>query len=503
MQLSKINLLGFVKGKTGSNVQNAGNAALDFRMSFEFLDDYPKEIYADMGDRLIGKSGNSNLYSIKAHPAWASVSKSAAALKGHLVNLALEGNQHHTEIGSIMAINYAREILSSTFGLDRDGVAAEAIAFDVFGYGPISFLLWDSANIEEIAINGGSSRISVYHSRYGFCETNMRFVSDNLAVHAINKLLESAEKELSQETPIIDASVEPGMRIHVQQRPYSSAGLIASIRLSKPERTGLGFLLKKSTLDPEMLAYLWMAIDAKLNIIITGPPSSGKTTLLKAIMETAQQYERVVTIEEEAAELVSHSNFSNAVYLIGKNQKSGQGYGISDQVVNALRLRPDRLIVGELRGSEARDAFFGSNTGVPFIATMHSSGAGSALIARLESKPMSVEHVLVSNLDIAVYISFDQSLNRKIMSISEYKWLSRSEIGVSDGKEFTVSELFENGSITREQLKGSKLITYFAMRNLISVSEAVKSFDKRVKFVKSFVDSQEAEFANYKTKYWD
>ncbi len=473
----------------------------NFPMSFDFIDDYPKSVFSDLGDRLIGKSGSGNMYSIKAHPEWNFGSKNAPAMKGHLVNMVLSEPESYYKIGDPAAISSASRIISERFGLSPDSITSKAVALDTFGYGPISILLEDAKNIEEIVVNGINSRIAIYHTKFGFCNTNMKFVDEDSARHTINKLLEPSDKELASETPIIDSGSEYGLRIHAQQPPYSSSGIIASIRIAKQERAGISFLLRKATLNPELLAYIWMAIEAKLNILITGSPSSGKTTLLKALMEVAPKYERAVIIEEEASELISYSNFSNAVYLVGKNTNANSGYKLQDQVINALRLRPDRLIIGEIRGPEAKDAFFGSNTGVPFIATMHASGSGLSIIARLESKPMNVDHALVSNLDIAIALSFDQSLNRAISSISEYKWLSRAETG-DDAKEFTINELFMGGKPTKEQLRGSKVIVYFAMRNLISITEAIKSFEKRVKFINSFLNSNEQEFEDYKIKYW-
>jgi flagellar protein FlaI len=196
---------------------------------------------------------------------------------------------------------------------------------------------------------------------------------------------------------------------------------------------GMAFLLKNKTINAELLAYIWMAVEAKLNILITGPPASGKTTLLKALMEIMPRYERLVAIEEETGELVMHSNFSNAVYLIGKDKGNASSHGISDQVVNALRLRPERIIIGEIRGPEAKDVFFGSNTGVPFMATMHVSGSGVNVVSRLESRPMLVDHALVSNMDIAISMSLTSSLQRVISGISEYLWLSRAEIELDKG----------------------------------------------------------------------
>ncbi len=471
------------------------------KLSFSFLESYPENVLLETASIIVGKSGSSLLYSVKAHPEWASAKPLADAMKSYMVDLVVEAGNMQYGIGDKNAIDSAASILSEHFGVQQNSIAVKAAVLDLFGYGPLSFLLEDSANIEEIVINGPLHPISLYHSKYGFCTTNLKFASERDSVHCINKLLDSADKELASDKPIVDASTISGLRIHAQQSPYSPSGMVASIRLAKPERSGPVFLLAKGTLNPELLAYLWMAIDARLNLLITGPPASGKTTLLKALTDVMPRYERVVAIEEETDELIMHSNFTNAVYLIGKKSADNSESTISDQVSNALRLRPDRLIIGEIRGAEARDAFFGSNTGVPFIATMHVSGIGISVISRLESRPMLVDHALVSNLDLAVHMSLDGAMQRRITGISEYKWFSRAEINPETAEEFEVNSMFSNGAPKKEELRHSKTITYFAMRMKMSPSEAIKEFQSRSKAICSFMSSGSQDFQKFILEY--
>ncbi|MEM0154262.1 MAG: type II/IV secretion system ATPase subunit [Methanothrix sp.] len=458
------------------------------------MDNYPKEVLLETSNAVVGRSGSALLYSIKAHPEWLTGKELANTMKSYMVNIILESGNAQYNIGDKNTFDSVTGLLSERFGVPKNSIALRAAVMDLFGYGPLSFLLDDSANIEEIVINGPSYPISLYHSKYGFCTTNIKFASERDSIHCINKLLESADKELASDTPIVDASTLSGLRIHAQQAPYSPTGMVASIRLSKPERSGPIFLLSNGTLNPELLAFLWMAVDARLNLLITGPPASGKTTLLKALVDIMPRYERVVAIEEETDELIMHSNFTNAVYLIGKKSTNKLDRSISDQVINALRLRPDRLIIGEIRGAEAKDVFFGSNTGVPFMATMHVSGSGVNVISRLESRPMLVDHSLVSNLDLAVNMSLDGSMHRRITEISEYKWFSRAETNPKNAEEFEINNVFSSGMPKKDELRHSKVIAYFAMRKRISPSEAIKEFQSRSNAIASFILSGSTDF---------
>lgn len=367
------------------------------------------------------------------------------------------------------------------------------VAHDTVGCGPFSILMEDKADIEEIEINSALAPIGVYTVGYGRCTTNMRFVDESAFRQCLNKFISENEKELSEESPIIDAQVEDA-RIHAQMRPYALAGAAASIRIGKGKSIGIFTLLKNQTVNIETLAYLWIAVDSGLNIVISGAPASGKTTMLGAIANFIPHYSKLVTIEEEINELRFNEPIFNVVSLYGSR------YGSTDtreQVINALRMRPDRIIVGEIRREDARELFAGANLGIPFITTMHSGEESLSVIKKLMIKPMAVEPRALSMLDISIYMKQTGIRSRTVSSVNEYRWLSRAEIEhgveVGDGDSVDISVRVGNGRTTEEVISDSKAFLRYMEKNELTKKQAAKELRRRVDFLKEVFGSSKSD----------
>jgi Flp pilus assembly CpaF family ATPase len=350
-------------------------------------------------------------------------------------------------------------------------------------------LLEDRANIEEIVVNSPNTNICVYHSMHGFCTTNLRFNSERDFRYMINKTIKSTERELSSTAPIIDAQLDDGSRVHAQLKPYALNGAAASIRLNGGKSMDVKRLMELSTASPELLAYLWLAIETNHNMVVTGAPASGKTSLLLALNAFVPRYQRVITIEEDVNELKFYSNFTNSVSLQGST--IGGKASTRDQVINALHLRPDRLIVGEIRGKEACELLSGSNFGVPFMTTMHSSGNGQAVIGRLQSKPMSVEPDIISMLDVSVFMRQCGLMARRIDSVMEYKWLCRDEVGVEDldtGSQMNILEVGKDGALEEGALERSKVLRSYSDTHAFTMARSKKELRNRASFLKAMLE---------------
>ncbi|MGC8662440.1 MAG: ATPase, T2SS/T4P/T4SS family [Candidatus Micrarchaeia archaeon] len=389
------------------------------------------------------------------------------------------------------ARNTAYEFLKQNLPENRAFLLSHLVANDVVGYGAISLLLEDKKNIEEIEVNSPTAEIIIYNTKYGRCKTNLSYINEIEFRRAINKLLYFAEKELNNNNPIIDAQIGE-MRVHAQIKPYAHAGACTSIRIGGRKEFNMIKLIENGTVSPEVLAYIWLAIDSKANIIISGAPASGKTTLLASLISLVPRYLKVITIEEETNELQPFASYNIvSLYSSKKNFTSQQ------QVVNALRMRPDRIIIGEIRGEEAKEVFSGSNLGIPFITTMHSNEGGLDILKRLMIRPMGVETNALSALDITLYMEQKGLSRRQLGKIFEYKWLSRGEISEEEGiivddiDKVEIKEVATNGLLNPEKMENSKIFDIFARQKDISKKKVFDEFGKRVAFINDAVKSNQ------------
>ena len=341
---------------------------------------------------VIGRRGKMHYYVLDGMGG-ADGSHMAGTVKSRCIETLLGGREGER------SVERAMEIASGMVHEEAaGGIIPYIVAHDVAGNGPLSMLMEDK-EIEEIIVNSPRSNIALYHSRHGFCQTNLKFNDEGSFRFTINRLIAGTEKELNSAYPIIDARMEDGARIHAQIGPYAVAGAAASIRLRGKRRRGMADLIREGSIDPLSAAYLWLAIEGRFNIMIAGAPSTGKTTMLNALTDFSPPEQRIIAVEDGASELRFGEGKPNALSL----ESRGGNVSLKEQVINSLHMRPERIIVGEIRGEEAREVFFGANIGVPFMATMHTNGDGNALIRRLSSKPMSVEREAICMLDLALF----------------------------------------------------------------------------------------------------
>ena len=486
-------------GEAAQEMQSAG-------FSFSITNDYPDKIIDGAGQfGMIGKRGQQGIYSISALNLNGSDAKILNNAKAKLVDALVSGEELPYSIESTRKVQQlALNLLNDTNTHEKKELLAYLLAHETVGYGPISILLEDGKNIEEIIVNSPTSNICVYHSIHGFCTTNMRFNSERDFRYMINKTIRAVEREINSSAPIIDAQLCDGSRVHAQLRPYSINGAAASIRLNGSKSMDLRRLMDFGTATPELLAYLWLAIETNHNIIISGAPASGKTSFLLALNAFVPRYQRVITIEEDVNELKFYSNFMNSVSLQGSTVLGRAT--TRDQVINALHLRPDRLIVGEIRGSETNEMLSGSNYGVPFMTTMHSSGNGQAVISRLQAKPMGVEPQILTMLDVSVFMRQEGLMSRKVDSVLEYRWLSRDEISVEEldtGSGMKMFESCKDGLLDEKALEGSKVINAYMKTHLLSRAQCKKELKKRVEYLKDMPPSKDGgSVPDYIANYW-
>lgn len=465
---------------------------LSFYLDMPEYQEKIKEINGEV-PRQIAKFGNKCLYLIGSNASRGDRNAMEYAKREVIDKL----SENQSEI-NFSLFSSAKEIayrsLLIKIGEEKARELSYFVAHDTVGSGPLSMILDDKAGIEEIEVNSPTTPITVYLEGYGRCTTNLRFADENSFRFCINKLIAETEKELDEESPIIDAQME-NARIHAQIRPYALSGAAASIRIGKGKSIGIYGLLKSQTLDLETLAYIWLAIDSKMNIVISGAPASGKTTLLSAISNFIPHYSKLLIIEEEINELRFSEPMFNIVSLYGSK------YGATNtraQVLNALRMRPDRIVIGEIRGEEAGELFTGANLGIPFITTMHSGEDNLSIIKKLLVKPMAVESRSLSMLDVSIHMRQEGIRSRIVSAIYEYRWLSRAEIEsgieVGDGDSVQSSTIVAEGRGSEESILSSKALLAYSKQNDLSPKAARKELAKRIDFLrKAFAESKSDE----------
>ena len=323
-------------------------------------------------------------------------------------------------------------------GSERERICREVLQ-EVFGLGPLEPLLQDQT-ITDILVN---THRQVYIERGGILElTNVVFKDATHLRHIIDKIVSNVGRRVDESSPMCDARLDDGSRVNVVIPPLAIDGPVMSIRRFGRTPIGVDQLLAYQSLTPPILELLRAAVRARLNILISGGTGSGKTTLLNVLSSFISDRERIVTIEDSAELQLQQPH----VVRLECRPPNVEGKGAVRQrelVINALRMRPDRIVVGEVRGGEAIDMLQAMNTGHDgSLTTIHANNPRDA-IARLETMSMMAEFNLpdkairqqiAAAISVIVQIARLSDGSRRITQVSEVT-------GVSDGM-VTLQDIF-------------------------------------------------------------
>ena len=306
---------------------------------------------------------------------------------------------------------------------DRQALAARILR-DTAGLGPLEDLLEDD-RVEEVMVNGTEQ---VYIEREGRLQpTAVRFEDEDSLRNAIERILAPLGRRVDELSPMVDARLADGSRVNVVIPPLAVDGPALSIRRFGAQRPGPARLLELGTIDAGMRDLLATAVGERRSILVSGGTGSGKTTMLNALSSFIPPGERVVTIED-AAELRLQQPH---VVRLESRPPSVEGRGevtIRDLLRNALRMRPDRIVIGEVRGPEALDLLTALNTGHDgALSTVHASSAADAL-RRLETLALmagvglplrAISDQLQRGIDLIVHMERRRDGTRKVTEIAE------------------------------------------------------------------------------------
>lgn len=293
----------------------------------------------------------------------------------------------------------------------------------------------DDEEITEIMVNGEDA---IFVEKQGrISKTNLRFESKEKLLQVIHQIVSQCNRSVNESTPIVDARLKQGARVNVVLNPIALNGPILTIRKFSSKPITMKKLVELEAVSEEAVDFLRKAVTAKYNIIISGGTGSGKTTFLNALSQYIPGDERIITIEDSAElQIIGIENLIS-METRNANMEGGNQITIRDLIKTSLRMRPDRIIVGEVRGEEAGD-MIGSAMNCGHDGSMSSAHANSAadMLLRLEnmilmSAALPVEAIrrqIASGVDIIIHLGRMRDKSRKVLEISEIKGMEKEKI---------------------------------------------------------------------------
>ena len=337
---------------------------------------------------------------------------------------------------------------------ERERLAQEVLD-EVFGLGPLEPLLADPT-VSDILVN---THRSVYVERKGILEqTSVQFRDDAHLVSIIDRIVSAIGRRVDESSPMVDARLADGSRVNAIIPPLAVDGPCLSIRRFGRDRLTADDLLRNNSLTAPMLDLLKGCVKARLNILISGGTGAGKTTFLNVLSSYISNRERIVTIED-AAELQLHQEH---VVRLETRPPNIEGKGAIQQrqlVINSLRMRPDRIIVGEVRSEEALDMLQAMNTGHDgSLTTVHANTPRDALsrletmvaMANLNLPESAIRRQISSAIDVVVQVSRMSDGTRKLVSVAEITGMEGEIVTMQDIFVFRKRGIRESGEVLGE-----------------------------------------------------
>ena len=311
------------------------------------------------------------------------------------------------------------------------------VVSDILGYGPLEPLLQDPT-ITEVMCNGPKK---IYIERRGLIElTNVVFENEAHLMRIIHRIVAPLGRRVDESSPMVDARLPSGYRVNATISPLSLSGPLLTIRKFATTPYIAQDLVAKGTLTPGLVTFLKACAEARVNIVFSGGTGSGKTTLLNVVSAYIPEQERVITIEDTAELQLKQEH----VLRLEKRPPNVEGIGeitIRQLVINALRMRPDRIIVGEARGAEALDMLQAMNTGHDgSMTTIHSNGPRDTLrrietmvlMAGLDLPLRAIREQVASAIELVVHLERMRDGTRRVVQVAEVQGMEGESVVMQD-----------------------------------------------------------------------
>lgn len=375
-------------------------------------------------------------------------------LRNKIIQNLIDNNKISKDINEYIKEEINKTLEGYNLTIVERNYVYDLIVNEITGYGPITELLNDD-NITEIMVNG-SNNVYVEIDGKIFKENEISFINDEHVIRTVQRMIGPLGKTIDAANPMVDARLKDGSRINAIIEPLSTKGPILTIRKFKSEIDEIEDLLKNGTMTSNMALFLEASVKAKLNIIISGGTGSGKTTLLNVLSSFIDKDERIITIED-AAELKLRQNHVVTLETRGSNYEKDSEVTIRDLVINSLRMRPDRIIIGEVRGKETFDMLQAMNTGHNGgMTTLHANSPVDALnrietmvlMAGMEIPIKAIRDYIENAIDLVIQIERLSDGKRRITNISEVVGIENNEIELK-----TIFEFIQK-DVTKDEVIG-------------------------------------------------
>lgn len=421
---------------------------------------------------------------------------------------ALDALEKMPLLSDLEALKGQLTILLSNFfpKLQHPKNLASFVMDDSIGFGVLGSLLPESS-LEEIMVNGLKKPVFVVHRRFGICKTNLLFSNPSHLENIVKRIARAVGKPFDEDHPLLDARLSDGSRVNATFSTITPEGSTLTIRKFSKVPLSIADLIAANTFSSEAAAFLWLMVEGlglePMNVIVTGGTSSGKTTTLNALASFSRFSDRIISIEDTLE--LDLGNRENWVRLESRMKGlNREEVSMDDLLRNSLRMRPDRIIVGEVRGPEAQTLFVAMDTGHRgVLGTLHSNTAREMLL-RLQQPPMNVAEVMLPLLNLVVVqvklFLPGKGVVRRVLQIAElssmegkpllanvFEWDRPTDIlKRTDTPSHVFETLSEKISLSKNELKKELLlrqrILEWVVQNRVSSHQEVSEIIQRYYF---------------------
>src|SRR3989339_833151 len=380
-----------------------------------------------------------------------------------------------------------------TIGKDTKQVLVNKLMQDMLGLGEIEFLVNDS-NLEEIVIPSAKEPLRVYHKKYGWLRTSFSIKREDEIINYSNIVARRVGRQITVLSPLLDAHLVSGDRVNAVLYPISTKGNTITIRRFARDPYTIIDLIGNKTMDLDVTVLLWLAVEYEMNVIVSGGTASGKTVILNACMPFIPPNHRILTVEDTRELMLPDFLYWTPLVTRSANPEGKGAVTMLQLLINSLRMRPDRIVLGEMRRQEeAMVLFEAMHTGHSVYATVHADSAAET-IARLTNPPLNIPPNLLKAVNLNVVMFRDRRRGiRRILQVGEfnvkgntadaniiYRWIPEGDKIIRHGESSRFFEdISRNTGMTQTEIDANleekkKILAWLIKHKIRSLSEIGK-----------------------------